>query len=103
MAAKEPVRKLLDEVGKFVTANNGAWNHGDWETLVAALGAMGAPTDDQSRRRLGDLLESCKYFHTVMPGPAPKKPSAAKKTAAKKKAAAKKKSPAKKGAAKKRP
>ncbi len=88
-AAKEPVEKLLELAGQFIAKQKGNWDHADWEAFLNKVGTLGVPTDDESKRNLGNILEAGKFFYASMPKAAPKK-----KTAAKKKPPAKKKTAA---------
>lgn len=91
-AVKNTLVKLLDHVGSFVIKQKGSWNHADWEAFLGDVEKMGFPLDDETKRRVGNLLEESKELYGKMPAaPAKKKAAAKKKPAAKKKAAAKKK------------
>jgi hypothetical protein len=91
MAGKTTLEALLDLVGTFVVAQNGTWEHEQWETLLLTAGKLGIVVDDESKRNLGNILESCKYFFGNGCTCEPTK-TAVKKPAAKAKAKAKPKS-----------
>ena len=95
MAAKNATQKLLDLVGKFVTEQNGAWGHGDWEKILEDAGDLGFQIDFNAQRHLGEILEGAKHFHHHAPAPKPKKAKANAKPKAASKAKAKPKSKAK--------
>ena len=60
MAAKTRMQKVLDLAGQFVTERKGVWSHDDWEGFLAKAAALGVAMDDESKRCLGNILESCK-------------------------------------------
>jgi len=60
MAAKTRLQKVLDLAGQFVTERKGVWSHDDWEGFLAKAAALGVAMDDESKRCLGNILESCK-------------------------------------------
>ncbi len=78
MAAKTTTQKLLDLAGKFVTAQNGKWNHMEWEALLGDVAALGVELNDESRRNLGNILEASKYFHHSTATARPKRKAKAK-------------------------
>ena len=84
-AAKNASQKLLDIAGKFVASRKGAWEHADWEALVAEVQELGFEMDgDESRRNLGNVLEASKHFYLTIPAPPKRKKRAApRKRAAK--------------------
>ncbi|NIA15908.1 MAG: hypothetical protein GWP08_17740, partial [Nitrospiraceae bacterium] len=82
MATKSTLESLLDLAGKFVIAQKGEWEHADWEALLSKAAAMGIVLNDEFKRNLGNILESCKYFYVVCPT-APAKKAAARKAKAK--------------------
>ena len=63
MATKSTLQSMLDLAGKFVIDQKGCWEHADWEVLLAKVGAMGMALSDETKRNLGNILESCKYFY----------------------------------------
>jgi hypothetical protein len=88
MAAASPMAKVLNLCAKFVTDQDGKWNHEDWERLSAQVQKLGYPCDqDECKRNLGNILESCRYFYRHVPqgaagaAPAKKRAPAKKKTA----------------------
>lgn len=83
-SAKNSLQKVLDLAGQFVTAQNGMWDHNEWEALVERVAAVNGPMDDEGKRNLGNILEASKYFFAHASAPAPKK-AAARKAAPKKK------------------
>ena len=78
MATKSTLESLLDLAGKFVVTQNGEWEHEDWEALLSKAAAMGIVLNDEFKRNLGNILESCKYFHAVCPPASAKKATATK-------------------------
>ena len=82
MATKSTLENLLDLAGKFVVTQKGEWDHTDWEALLSKAAAMGIVLNDEFKRNLGNVLESCKHFYVACPPAAAKKPTA-KKTKAK--------------------
>ena len=83
MAAKSILQEVLDLAGKFVSAQKGQWGHDEWEQLLADVAALGLELTDETKRNLGNIVESCKHFHAMEP---PVKAVPAKKKAAVKKA-----------------
>jgi len=97
--SKSPIEDLVSRASKFVEKNKGRWNHDAWEKLVKDVSSTGVDMSDDTRRHLGNMLESVKHFYTEL-STAPKA-KATKKKATKKKPATKKKSAKKKAAKKK--
>lgn len=91
-----PIEDIVSRAQKFVENQKGRWDHEAWEKLVKDVSNSGIEMSDDTRRHLGNMLESVKHFYTEL-----SKPGTKKKAAAKKKSSAKKKSPAKKKAASK--
>jgi len=85
MASKTVLQSLLDIAGQFVVDQKNDWDHDGWEALLTKVAAKGVIINDESKRHLGNILESCKYLYGVG-GAEPLK----KKAAAKPKARAKK-------------
>ena len=85
MASKTVLQSLLDIAGRFVVDHKNAWDHDGWEALLTKVAAKGVVINDESKRHLGNILESCKYLYGVG-GAEPLK----RKVAAKPKARAKK-------------
>lgn len=96
MAVTSPFSKLIDAVEKFVVKHRGQWNHSEWEQMTREASQLGYPCEeDECKRNLGNILESCKFFYnhggtaageggaTMGEGAAParKKPAARKKSA----------------------
>jgi hypothetical protein len=80
--------KLLSLAGEFVTAQKGVWDHDAWEALLEKAAALGMVVSDDSKRSLGNILESAKFFYFC--GDESEKPKrAAAKPRAKAKAKAK--------------
>jgi len=88
MATKAILQSLLELAGQFVIDRKNNWNHDDWEALLTKMAAKGIIINDESKRNLGNILESCKYFYEVG-GAVPPKKRAAAKSKAKSKAKAK--------------
>ena len=83
MATKSRLQKVLDLAGKFVIDQKGVWSHEEWLTFVDGAAALGIETNDENKRRLGNILESCKNLYSEA-----EDASAAKKAAAKPRAKA---------------
>jgi len=81
MAKKYVLQGLLDLAGNFVVEQKGQWQHAEWEELLKKAGDLGVPINDETKRNLGNILESCKHFYACGEAAAP-----ARKTAAKPKA-----------------
>ena len=62
-AAKNSMQKVLDLAGKFVTKQEGEWNHEEWEALLPKVTKMGFEMDDETKRNLGNILEASKHFY----------------------------------------
>ncbi|MBI5090810.1 MAG: hypothetical protein HZB26_00010 [Candidatus Hydrogenedentes bacterium] len=75
MATKTVLQKVLDLAGRFVASHDGSWGHEDWEDFLASAAAQGILPTDETKRSLGNILESSKYFHAMEPA-APKKTTA---------------------------
>lgn len=59
--------KVLDLAAKFVTRQQGIWEHADWEAFLAEAGKLGLELNDETRRNLGNILEAAKSFWGVEP------------------------------------
>ncbi len=78
MATKTTLQKILDLAGQFIIAQKATWQHEDWERFLGQVAALGVTITDESKRNLGNLLESSKAFYTDTPAPTPKKAPARK-------------------------
>jgi len=96
--AKKPIEEIVSRARKFVEKQRGRWDHDAWEKLVKDVSSSGIDMSDDTRRHLGNMLESVKHFYNEL-----SKSDAKKKAAAKKKDGAKKKSASKKKAGAKKP
>ncbi len=95
--SKNPYDELVSRATKFVEKQKGRWDHAAWEKLVKDVSNTGIEMSDDTRRHLGNMLESVKHFYDKLSTPtAAKKPATKKKASAKKKPAAAKKPAAKK-------
>jgi len=92
MAEKNALQKVLEIAGDFVTAQNGQWNHKEWESFLEEVSRLGFQLTDETKRYFGNILEAAKHLYPVA-APLPAVP--AKKAAAKPKAKAKPKPKAK--------
>lgn len=101
--AKNPIEDVVARASKFVEKQKGRWDHAAWEKLVKDMSNTGLEMSDDTRRHLGNLLESVKHFYTELSTPAAKKKGGAKKGGAKKKAGGKKPAAKKKAGTKKKP
>lgn len=92
MPAKTNLEAILERSAKFVVEKHGQWDHEGWERFLESLGGLGLSLDDETKRHLGNILESSKHLyenggrHEVAKAAKPKA-----KTKAKPKAAAPKK------------
>lgn len=84
MAAKITLQELLDFAGGFVTKQKGIWEHEEWEALLKKVAGTGLELNDETKRNLGNILESAKYFYPMMTDAPAARPAARKKVAAKK-------------------
>ena len=82
MAAKITLQELLDIAGGFVTRQKGAWEHKEWEALLKKVAAAGLELNDETKRNLGNILESAKYFYPMTAAAPAARPTAKKKVAA---------------------
>ena len=74
--AKTPLQQILEMAAQFVLDHKGEWTHADWEAFLAALPAPGLDMDDEAKRYLGNILESCKYLYCKgAAAPCAKKPA----------------------------
>lgn len=90
MASKHTLHEVLELAGKFVTEQQGQWDHDAWEALLPKMAALGLELSDENKRNLGNILEGAKFFFFSLPAEAPKAPAAPKaKPKAKAKAKAK--------------
>ena len=78
MAANTLLQKVLSLAGEFVAGQKGVWGHDAWEALVGKVAALGIEMDDEAKRNLGNILESCRHFHALCPACAPAKKAPAK-------------------------
>ena len=80
MPATSLLPKVLELAEKFVTAKKGCWDHVQWEEFLASAAKAGVTIDDESKRSLGNLLESAKFFYcaAACAALAPKKAPVAK-------------------------
>jgi len=57
-------RKLLEIASEFVEANNGWWEHPDWESYLDRLDREGFRLTEESKGHIGGILEIFKgYYH----------------------------------------
>jgi len=101
-AKKNELEKVLDLAGGFVTKQQGAWGHQDWESFLKKAAKAGVEIDDEGKRNLGNMLEAAKFIYHRADIKVDAKP-AKKKSATKPAASAAKKPAKKKVAAKKAP
>ena len=74
MATKSTLQKVLDLAGQFVIVHKGAWGHKDWEQFLEGAAALGIELTDETKRNLGNILESGKCFYGEADvAPAPRK------------------------------
>lgn len=84
MAAKITLQELLDFAGGFVARQKGVWEHDEWEALLKKVAETGLELNDETKRNLGNILESVKYFYPMMATAPTARPAARKNVAAKK-------------------
>ena len=89
MAATPTIQKLMTLAGKFVAAQEGAWDHEAWEGLLSQAGKLGLEPSEVNQHRLGMILELSKELHQELPAPAAKKKAPARKKSPKRKKKAK--------------
>ena len=88
MPAKTNLEVILERSAKFVVEKKGQWDHQAWENFLESLGGLGLSLDDETKRHLGNILESSKHLYE---NGGNRKIAAATKPKAKPKAPAKKK------------
>lgn len=86
MATTTRLQKVLDLAGKFVIDQKGSWSHEEWLLFVDKAAALGIETNDETKRRLGNILESCKNLYSEAEDAASAKKPAAKPRARAKRA-----------------
>lgn len=60
---KATARKAFKLAEAFVVANGGRWDHDSWEELIRQAADAGLSVDnDETKRNLGNLVESGKFF-----------------------------------------
>lgn len=92
MLAKTNLEAILERSAKFVVEKNGQWDHQGWEDFLGSVSGLGLTLDDDTKRHLGNILESSKHlFENGGRHEAPKARPAAKPKAKAKAASAKKK------------
>lgn len=96
MPGKTNLEAILERAAKFVVRSKGQWDHQDWEDYLGSVSNLGLTMDDETKRHLGNVLESSKHLYEN--GGSGMAPAA---RSAKPKAKAKPKPKAKPGAAKK--
>jgi hypothetical protein len=72
MAAKTLLQRVLDLAGQFVIQQKGQWDHVQWEGFLEKAAALGIGLTDETKRSLGNILESCRCFYsgeTLAPAP----------------------------------
>lgn len=89
MPSKTTLDSILEMAGKFVVAQKGQWGHEEWEGFVSKVAALGVSLSDETKRNLGNILETCKYFYAIGAAQASGAAAPKKKAAAKPKAKAK--------------
>lgn len=81
MPDKNALQQVLEMAGAFVTAQNGQWNHKEWEHFLEEVSKLGFQLTDETKRYLGNILEGAKHLYPVA-APLPVSP-AKKATSAK--------------------
>lgn len=79
MAKTHTIQKLAKIVGDFVVANNGVWDHSQWEDLCEGIRKLGIELDPDLEQRLGLLVETMKIFYFCAPADLPASKRAKKK------------------------
>ncbi len=63
MPAKTNLEVILERSAKFVVERKGQWDHQGWESFLESLSELGLSMDDDTKRHLGNILESCKHLY----------------------------------------
>lgn len=64
---KSMPEQVLELAAKFVTRQQGVWEHADWEVFLGDAGKLGLDLSDETRRNLGNILEAAKSFCGIEP------------------------------------
>lgn len=91
MPAKTNLEVILERSAKFVVEQKGQWDHEGWESFLKSVGGLGLSMDDETKRHLGNILESSKHLYENGGGREMAKSAAKPKAKAKSKPAAPKK------------
>lgn len=54
---------ILERAAKFVNAKKGQWDHQNWEDFLGSVAQFGLVLDDETKRHLGNILESSKQLY----------------------------------------
>lgn len=79
MAKRHTLQEILELAGKFVTDQEGQWDHDAWERLLPKAEALGLDLSDENKRNLGNILEASKFFYFCLPSEPVKKAKTKKK------------------------
>jgi len=63
MPGKTNLEVILERSAKFVVKNKGQWDHQGWEDYLGSVSNLGLVMDDETKRHLGNILESSKHLY----------------------------------------
>jgi len=63
MPAKTNLEAILERSAKFVVEKKGQWDHEGWERFLKSVDSLGLSMDDETKRHLGNILESSKHLY----------------------------------------
>jgi len=61
-----PFEELTKLASDFVTSKKGMWDHRAWLDFLSRVRQKGVEISDDMQRKLGDLLEAMKEYHTAV-------------------------------------
>ncbi|HUW61983.1 MAG TPA: hypothetical protein VMZ06_13365 [Candidatus Bathyarchaeia archaeon] len=63
MPAKTNLEAILERSAKFVVGKKAQWDHEGWESFLKSVDGLGLSMDDETKRHLGNILESSKHLY----------------------------------------
>jgi hypothetical protein len=63
MPAKTNLEAILERSAKFVVEKKGRWDHEGWESFLKSVDGLGLSMDDETKRHLGNILESSRHLY----------------------------------------
>jgi len=63
MPAKTNLEAILEQSAKFVLEKKAQWDHQGWENFLDSVAGLGMSMDDETKRHLGNILESSKHLY----------------------------------------